>query len=63
MKKHAQLGSTCRMGAKAFVGSAVAAEVFVVCRGHFILLFFQEVGDSLHFRVEGTPVCSLILSA
>lgn len=29
----------------------------------FYFAFFQEEGDSLHFRVEGTPVGSLILSA
>lgn len=53
MKKHAQFGNTCRMGAKAFVGSPVAAVVFVVCRV-ILFCFFQEEGDSLHFRVEGT---------
>lgn len=50
------------MGAKAFVGSPVAAVVFVVCRV-ILFCFFQEEGDSLHFRVEGTPVGSLIHSA
>lgn len=31
--------------------------------GSFYFAFFQEEVDSLHFRVEGTPVGSLILSA
>lgn len=36
---------------------------FLLFVGSFYFAFFQEEGGSLHFRVEGTPVGSLILSA
>lgn len=36
---------------------------FLLFVGSLYFAFFQEVDDSLHFRVEGTPLGSLILSA
>lgn len=36
---------------------------FLLFVGSFYFALFQEEGDSLHFRVEGTPVGSLIHSA